>query len=157
MTRHSLQSDEGLRRFQACQLADKDEEWYRLVPPEAQESLGKREVERQSVLFEVFKSERDYVEDLRLVTEVISAGIQLNPANMVSQVFIEPLMYAKPPVIAPDKLHPFIQEVFWNLDRILGHHEHMLAALFERQLDQHPLIQSVTDIVLESELTNNIQ
>jgi hypothetical protein len=32
----------------------------------------------------------------------------------------------------------------------------MLGALFDRQLDQHPLIQSVTDIVLESELTNNI-
>ncbi|KAG1722954.1 uncharacterized protein EDB91DRAFT_1240160 [Suillus paluster] len=104
-----LQSEEGLRRFQAGQLAEKDEEWHRLVPHEAQEALGKKEVERQSVLFEVFKSERNYVEDLKLVTEV-----------------------------------------FWNLDRILVHHEHMLAALFERQLDQHPLIQSVTDIVLET-------
>ncbi|KAG1747212.1 uncharacterized protein EDB91DRAFT_74648 [Suillus paluster] len=130
----SLQSEEGLRRFQAGQLAEKDEEWHRLVPHEAQEALGKKEVERQSVLFEVFKSERNYVEDLKLVTEV----------------FIEPLKFANPPVIAPDKLRPFVQEVFWNLDRILVHHEHMLAALFERQLDQHPLIQSVTDIVLET-------
>lgn len=65
-------------------------------------------------------------------------------------------MFANPPVIAADRLRPFIQEVFWNLDHILVHHEHMLAALFERQLDQHPLIQSVTDIVLESELSNNI-
>jgi hypothetical protein len=58
--------------------------------------------------------------------------------------------------MAPEKLRPFIQEVFWNLDSILVHHEHMLGALFERQFDQHPLISSVTDIVLESELANNI-
>ncbi|KAG2157870.1 uncharacterized protein EDB93DRAFT_730686 [Suillus bovinus] len=130
----SLYSEEGLRRFQAGQLAEKDEEWHRLVPPEAQEALGKKEVERQSVLFELFKSERDYVEDLKLVAEV----------------FIEPLLFAKPPVIAPDKLHPFVHEVFWNLGDISVHHERMLAALFERQLDQHPLVQSVTDIVLET-------
>ncbi|KAG0706814.1 hypothetical protein DFH29DRAFT_900165 [Suillus ampliporus] len=130
----SLQSEEGLRRFQAGQLAEKDEEWHRLVPPEAQEVLDKTVIERQSVLFQVFKSERDYVEDLKLVTEV----------------FIDPLKFANPPVIAPDRLRPFVQEAFWNLDRILVHHERMLAALFERQLDQHPLIQSVTDIILKT-------
>jgi len=65
-------------------------------------------------------------------------------------------MFANPAVIAADKLRPFINEVFWNLDRILMHHEHMLGALFERQLDQHPLIQSVTDIILESEPINII-
>jgi hypothetical protein len=32
----------------------------------------------------------------------------------------------------------------------------MLAALFECQLDQHPLVQSVTAIVLESELTSKM-
>lgn len=30
-------------------------------------------------------------------------------------------------------------------------HEHMLEALFERQREQHPLVQSVADIVLECE------
>jgi len=40
------------------------------VPKEAQEVLGKNEVKRQSVLFEVFKSEKDYVADLELVQEV---------------------------------------------------------------------------------------
>lgn len=156
MKRDSLYSEEGLRLFQAGhQLAEKDEEWHRLVPPEAQEALGKIEVERQSVLFELFKSERDYVEDLRLVTEVASTAIMIQscPANTLPQVFIEPLQFAKPPVIASDRLRPFVQEVFWNLGQISVHHERMLAALFERQLDQHPLVQSVTDIVLESELT----
>jgi hypothetical protein len=82
LTRHSLQSEEGLRRFQAGRLAEKDEEWHKLVPPEAQEALGKREVERQSVLFEVFKSERDYVEDLKLVTQVVFTPIKLDSADV---------------------------------------------------------------------------
>jgi hypothetical protein len=65
-----LDSDDGLRRFQENQLSDADEAWYRLVPPEAQEVLDKNEVQRQSTLFEVFKSEKDYVHDLDLIQEV---------------------------------------------------------------------------------------
>lgn len=56
--------------FQNNQLPDADQEWHRLVPKEAREVLGKDEVKRQSVLFEVFKSEKDYVADLELVQEV---------------------------------------------------------------------------------------
>jgi hypothetical protein len=67
---HSLQSEEGLRRFQAGDLAESDQEWYRLVPDEAREALGKQEVQRQSVIFEVIKAERDYVSDLETVEEV---------------------------------------------------------------------------------------
>jgi hypothetical protein len=65
--------------FQAGELPDRDEEWHKLVPPEAQEALGDREVQRQSVLFEVFKSERDYVHDIELVEEVpLSSSGQIN-------------------------------------------------------------------------------
>ena len=56
--------------FQNNQLPDADQEWHRLVPKEAREVLGKDEVKRQSVLFEVFKSEKDYVADLELMQEV---------------------------------------------------------------------------------------
>jgi len=66
---YRLQSEEGLRRFQAGELPHGDEEWHRLVPPEAQEVLGKQEVQRQSVIFEVIQSERDYVADLEAVNE----------------------------------------------------------------------------------------
>jgi hypothetical protein len=67
-----LATQEGLKLFQEDQLPDADQEWYRLVPKEAQEVLGKSEVKRQSILFEVFKSEKDYVADLGLVREVRS-------------------------------------------------------------------------------------
>jgi RHO1 GDP-GTP exchange protein 1/2 len=68
--RGSLDSEESLRRFQAGELPEIDQQWHRLVPFEAREALGKQEVQRQSVLFEVFTSEREYVADLEAVREV---------------------------------------------------------------------------------------
>lgn len=66
---------EGLRLFQKDQLPDVDQEWHRLVPKEARNVLDKNEIKRQSVLFEVFKSEKDYVNDLELVKEVCLARV----------------------------------------------------------------------------------
>jgi len=65
-----LTTEEGLTLFQKGQLPDTDQDWYRLVPKEARDVLDKNEVKRQSILFEVFKSEKDYVADLELVQEV---------------------------------------------------------------------------------------
>ena len=69
--RARLESEEDLRRFQAGELPENDQEWYKLVPASAREVLDKREVTRQSILFEIIKSERDYVNDLLLVKEVL--------------------------------------------------------------------------------------
>lgn len=63
-------TEEGLRQFQKDKLPEVDQEWHRLVPKEAREVLSKNEVRRQSVLFEIFKSEKDYVTDLELVRKV---------------------------------------------------------------------------------------
>ncbi|THH06430.1 hypothetical protein EW145_g4099 [Phellinidium pouzarii] len=128
----TLESEEGLRRFQAGELTPADEEWHKLVPETAREALGKHEVQRQSIIFEIFKSERDYVSDLEAVIDV----------------FIEPLRNAN--VIGEGKTDEFIQYVFWNLNEILSFHQRMLASLFSRQRDQHPLIQSVSDVILET-------
>lgn len=65
-----MDSDEGLQLFQENKLTDAEEEWHLLAPPEAQSVLDKNEVQRQSVLFEVFKSEKDYVYDLEIIQEV---------------------------------------------------------------------------------------
>lgn len=80
----SLDSEEGLRRFQAGELPEVDEDWYRLVPPEAREALGKQEVQRQSVLFEVFKAEKDYVFDLEAVQQV-----HITYSNRLFLIFFE--------------------------------------------------------------------
>ena len=57
---------------------------------------------------------------------------------------------ASPPVIPASRLPRFLSEVFGNMKEILLHHQRMLGALFERQRDQHPLVQSVADVILDS-------
>lgn len=75
---HSLDSEEGLRKFQRGEIYDDDLEWYRLVPPEAREVLSSSEVQRQSILFEIIKSEKDYVSDLETLQEVgMSSSMRL--------------------------------------------------------------------------------
>jgi RHO1 GDP-GTP exchange protein 1/2 len=72
---HSLDAEEALSRFQAGKLKESDQEWHLLVTPEACDALGKVEVQRQSVIFEIIKSERDYVADLEAVEQV---GVSLS-------------------------------------------------------------------------------
>lgn len=52
--------------------------------------------------------------------------------------------------MAKEKGKMFVSEVFWNMDEILAYHRHMLRSLFSRQRDQHPLVQSIADIILDS-------
>ncbi|TFK47790.1 hypothetical protein OE88DRAFT_1705430 [Heliocybe sulcata] len=130
----TLDAEEGIRQFQTGELPQSDREWHRLVPPEAREALGKKEVHRQSVIFEIIKTEADYVDGLRLISEV----------------WMRPLLDADPPIIPRDRLRGFIKEVFYNLDEILAHHQRMLGALYKRQTEQHPIVQSVADIILDT-------
>lgn len=52
--------------------------------------------------------------------------------------------------VPPQRVKAFIREVFFNMDEILAHHQRMLAALYSRQQEQFPLVQSVADIILDS-------
>ncbi|EJD49605.1 hypothetical protein AURDEDRAFT_182754 [Auricularia subglabra TFB-10046 SS5] len=128
--------ENGVRLFQEGRLPPDQEQWHKLVPHEAVEVLGKHEVQRQSVLFEIIQGERDYVRDLELVQEI----------------FIEPLLSFQPPILPEKRLQEFVQTVFNNLQDILAFHQTMLAALFGRQRDQHPIIQGIADIVLDTAL-----
>lgn len=60
----------NLDLFQSGKLREKDEEWHLLVSAQAMEALGKDEVERQSIMFELIKAERDYVSDLETMRQV---------------------------------------------------------------------------------------
>lgn len=65
----SLDQD-AIKKFQQGLLLDNDQEWHRLVDPEARSALPDKEVKRQSVLFELIKSEKDYVADLEILKDV---------------------------------------------------------------------------------------
>ncbi|KIL67598.1 hypothetical protein M378DRAFT_9368 [Amanita muscaria Koide BX008] len=134
--RVSLDAEEAVKLFQRGELPESGQEWHKMVPKEAIEAFGKQEVQRQSVIFELFKAERDYVADLRAVQDL----------------FINGLRNATQPIIMLSNLQDFIDKVFANLSAILEHHDRMLAALFQRQRDQHPLVQSVSDIIFDTVL-----
>ncbi len=66
---HGLDSAIGLELFQSGKTPESEQEWDRLIRPQALEALGKKEDERHSVLFEVFRSELDctvYLSSLEL-------------------------------------------------------------------------------------------
>lgn len=66
------------------------------------------------------------------------------------KVFINQLQAATPPIIPEPSLKNFIEIVFGNLHEILVYHQQLLAALYHRQREQHPLIISIADIFLDS-------
>ncbi|KZT57930.1 hypothetical protein CALCODRAFT_495589 [Calocera cornea HHB12733] len=137
LLQHREFEEDGIQRFQSGALANDEAEWHRLVPKEAIDALPKKEVQRQSIIFEIIKSEREYVADL----------------TAVQDVFIASLCSASPPPIGPKPvLEAFLLEVFSNLSSIRAQHERMLGLLFERQREQHPIIASVADIVLDGAL-----
>ncbi|KAH9945453.1 uncharacterized protein BXZ73DRAFT_86925 [Epithele typhae] len=130
----ALQGEEGIRKFQSGELPEQDAQWWRLVPQEARDVLSEKEVKRQNVLFELIHSEMEYVSDLQLVKDV----------------FINPIIDTVS--IPQSRARTFINEVFFNMEKILAHHQRMLDRLFERQLEQFPLVQSVTDIIMHYSL-----
>ena len=142
-----------MKRFQKADLPEAEQEWHKLVPPEAMDALGKQEVQRQSVIFEVIKSERDYVADLRSIQDVRPLYMRVVFSQYtLDQVFIHGLRNGPDPrpIIRPAKLADFIADVFGSFKEILRLHERMLLRLLKRQREQHPLIQSLSDIVLDS-------
>ena len=70
-SRHNKDQD-SIRRFQQNQLSENDEEWYEFVPEEARASLSESEVKRQTAIFEIIKSEKEYVADLETLQDVSS-------------------------------------------------------------------------------------
>ncbi|KAF8339639.1 uncharacterized protein EI90DRAFT_3117436 [Cantharellus anzutake] len=146
---------DGIKRFQEGSLPESDCEWHRLVSVEFRDTLPKNEVQRQSVIFEVIKSEKDYVRDVRIAALVIRFWSSLNMLFMPARDRIrDPLMSADPPIIGPElQLRTFRNEVFQNITDILSRHRICLKALYMRQADQHPLVSSIADIELDAALS----
>ena len=66
------QDQDSIRRFQESQISEDEQAWDRLVPEEARASLPEKEVKRQEVIFEIIKSEKEYVADLETLQDVSS-------------------------------------------------------------------------------------
>ncbi|CAG8437263.1 5084_t:CDS:2 [Diversispora eburnea] len=96
----------------------------------AKESTLKK-LNRQEVLFEIIKTEHEYVRDLRLIEEL----------------FIQPIKKAEEKSkkqIVPENLN----KVFNSISYFLFIHEVISNCLNERQEAQSPLVRSISDILL---------
>ncbi|QRV90094.1 Rho guanine nucleotide exchange factor [Ceratobasidium sp. AG-Ba] len=122
-----------LTLFQKAEIPGFDE-WAAVVPPEVREILDKREVQRQSNIYELIKTERNYIIGLQIFLYIFRDG----------------LLYANPPIIPNrEKLRSFIEDVFFNAQEILSIHLVLRDKLYERQRDQHPIYHTVADIYLK--------
>lgn len=55
---------EQLKKWQGGQLPASTE-WWEVVPPSIRDALDKKEVERQGLIWEIFRSEQEYVLNLQ--------------------------------------------------------------------------------------------
>jgi hypothetical protein len=70
--------------------------------------------------------------------------------NTWSQSFIQPLRKANPPVIRPDALEDFIEEVFGNILDLRECNRRLLEVMYVRQREQAPVIQRIGDVFLDA-------
>ena len=83
------------------------------------------------------------------VDHFYSIRIMRSRLNNNFKVFIDQLQLTTPPIMPVPNLNNFIHKVFGNLHEILVYHRQLLAALYDRQREQHPLILSIADIFLD--------
>jgi RHO1 GDP-GTP exchange protein 1/2 len=70
--------------------------------------------------------------------------------NTWYQSFIQPLRKANPPVIRPDALEDFIEEVFGNILDLRECNRRLLEVMYVRQREQAPVIQRIGDVFLDA-------
>ncbi|GBE78752.1 Dbl domain-containing protein [Sparassis crispa] len=98
--------------------------------------LCKREVQRQSLIFELIRGEIDYVRDL----------------ESFNTIYVAPLRHADPPIIPKERETQFIQDVFHNFAELYMHHSKMLSEFFRIQREQQHLIRSIAKEVYDAVL-----
>ncbi|KAL4266658.1 hypothetical protein AB1N83_002482 [Pleurotus pulmonarius] len=133
-----LQSVAQLRTFQSAmgRGVTGKWEWHDLVSAEARKALTKDVIKRQSIIFELIKGEMAYVKDL----------------ENIEVMYIRPLRAADPPIIEKERLQQFIIDVFHNFAELHAHHRRLVEKFHEIQREQHPVIRSVTEAMLDAAL-----
>ncbi|KAF8661267.1 hypothetical protein AX16_001369 [Volvariella volvacea WC 439] len=134
----NLQAAAQLRTFQ-CSMAKGNAgkwEWDDLVTKELIQGVAKKEAKKQHVIFELIKGEMAYVRDLE--------NIEL--------MYIRPLRESNPPIMDPQRLETFIEDVFHNFSELHSHHRRLIENLHEIQREEHPFIKSITAPLFDAAL-----
>lgn len=84
--------------------------------------------------------------------ETVRPGLMHSPVHthLLSQLFIRGLRRANPPVMSPDALEEFIDEVFGNVLEVRECNRRLLESIVVRKREQAPIIQRIGDIFLNA-------
>lgn len=67
-------------------------------------------------------------------------------------MYIVPLRTSVPPIIPRDRLEGFIQDVFHNYKQLYEHHKELVKAFLTIQENQHPIIGSIIEPLMQAAL-----
>ena len=112
------------------------EDWatFYKLKKEDMEGKPKKEIERQNNLHEIVQTEDQYTDQL----------------NVLRVLYRDQLRWWQPPIIKPDRIARFCDEVFGKVDAVLKVNEdHLLAQLKYRQQEQGPWVVGFSDIFRE--------
>ncbi|KAG0297818.1 hypothetical protein BGZ97_004220 [Linnemannia gamsii] len=127
--RRSINSVLERKNSDASTLGSQEKVWANSVPASVLAAASKKERTRQEIIFEVIKTEHNFVRDLELLEEI----------------FITPLRASD--IIAPERLDNIIEDIFLNYNEILDLNRALLEALKARQEEQ-PLVEAIGDVLL---------
>ncbi|ORX55506.1 hypothetical protein BCR36DRAFT_403069 [Piromyces finnis] len=103
--------------------------WSTVMPENIVNSVSETERKRQEVIFELIKTEREYVEDL----------------DLIQKLYIQKLRYSN--IIDGEKKESFIEKAFINIPQLYLVNHHFYKLLHVRQ-EQEPIINRIGDIFL---------
>ncbi|TIA88877.1 hypothetical protein E3P81_03291 [Wallemia ichthyophaga] len=121
----------NLKKWQT-EMEDVTSEWHNLVNQETLHAFDKAEIARQSVLFEFMRTEKMYYNDLHFLEDVFVPPIR--DTNMIPQ----------------QRRQQFLRDAVFNLSNLVANHKRGLMRIFDRQNEEHPLIESVADLILRA-------
>ncbi|KAK5816813.1 hypothetical protein F5H01DRAFT_187035 [Linnemannia elongata] len=127
--RRSINSVLERKNSDASTLGSQEKVWANSVPASVLAAASKKERTRQEIIFEVIKTEHNFVRDLELLEEI----------------FITPLRASD--IVAPERLDNLIEDIFLNYHEILELNRALLEALRARQEEQ-PLVEAIGDVLL---------
>jgi hypothetical protein len=67
-------------------------------------------------------------------------------------MYVQPLRDADPPIIPPERLDQFIEDVFHNFAELYNHHRKLVDKFHEIQSEEHPKIRTITPAVFDAAL-----
>ncbi|KAK4052857.1 Rho guanine nucleotide exchange factor [Microbotryomycetes sp. JL221] len=121
--------------FATADTVEEAEAWETSVPSSVVNSLTKKQIKYQNLVFELVQGEIKYLQDLELV----------------EKGFAEPIRHAATHVIAPDRLEQFLDQVLLNMADIREHSRRFLSLLLARQKESF-VFHGIGQIILASSL-----